>query len=69
VPESFKVLVRELNSLCLSIEAKGEGLRKDNLLTSEEGEELAEVMGAETVATGELAKSEGGMGTGEASGS
>lgn len=30
VPESFKVLVRELNSLCLSIETKGEVYREES---------------------------------------
>lgn len=62
VPESFKVLVRELNSLGLSIEAKGgfyEGGERREAQT--EGEELAKASGAEVVATKELVKPEGPM--------
>jgi DNA-directed RNA polymerase subunit beta len=63
VPESFKVLVRELNALGLSIEAKGgrytdEGER----MTEEEAEELAAASGAEVVAkSDELLDPEGEM--------
>jgi DNA-directed RNA polymerase subunit beta len=60
VPESFKVLVRELNSLGLSIEAKGAVVLKDDEET-QEGEELAKAAGAEMVATDELTKPEGPM--------
>lgn len=63
VPESFKVLVRELNSLGLSIEAVG-GRPIDsetNALEDTEAKELAEVAGAEIVATEELVKPEGNM--------
>jgi DNA-directed RNA polymerase subunit beta len=61
VPESFKVLVRELNSLGLSIETVG-GEYID--ITSEEtpeARELAEASGAEVVATGELLNPAGPM--------
>ena len=61
VPESFKVLVRELNSLGLSIETVG-GKYID--ITSEEtpeARELAEASGAEVVATGELLNPAGPM--------
>lgn len=65
IPESFKVLVRELNSLGLLIEPKGavvaseeEGEDKEG----KEGEELAEVLGAEVVAkTEEILNPEGPM--------
>lgn len=62
VPESFKVLVRELNALGLSIQAKGgrytdEGER----ISEEEAEKLAEASGAKTVATKELLDPEGPM--------
>ncbi len=62
VPESFKVLVRELNSLGLSIDAKG-GVYSDEEDDSslKEGAELAEVAGADIVATEELTKPEGKM--------
>jgi DNA-directed RNA polymerase subunit beta len=52
VPESFKVLVRELNSLCLSIEASGHISRKseENEEVSELGLELEEASGAKEVA-------------------
>ena len=39
VPESFKVLVRELNSLCLSISAKGGMGSNDEDVTDKDGEE------------------------------
>ncbi|KKQ36234.1 MAG: DNA-directed RNA polymerase subunit beta, partial [Candidatus Woesebacteria bacterium GW2011_GWA1_37_7] len=63
VPESFKVLVRELNSLGLSIDAKGgvylpEGEVEELAL---EAEGLAKASGAEIVATKELLKPEGKM--------
>jgi DNA-directed RNA polymerase subunit beta len=61
IPESFKVLVRELNSLGLAIDAKG-GVFVDNkdedLI---EGEELAKEAGAEVVATKELIADKGPM--------
>jgi DNA-directed RNA polymerase subunit beta len=56
VPESFKVLVRELNSLGLSIEAKG-GVyaTDDDIMGDGKGAlELAQAAGAEIVATEEL---------------
>jgi len=63
VPESFKVLVRELNSLGLGISAKGAVLVKEEEegAVSEKGQELAKVAGAEMVATEELIKAEGPM--------
>jgi len=61
VPESFKVLVRELNSLGLSLEAKGAKLATDEQETVAEGEELAKASGAEIVATGELTSPKGPM--------
>lgn len=57
IPESFKVLVRELNSLCLSIETKGESQKKEEGTGSVEGQELAKASGAEVVATKNLIKS------------
>src|SRR4030043_1288114 len=57
VPESFKVLVRELNSLGLGVEARGAVMAKD--LGGEEGEkgtELAKAAGAEIGATGGLVR-------------
>jgi DNA-directed RNA polymerase subunit beta len=55
VPESFKVLVRELNSLGLTIEEKGEIYKEEEVQEKkEEAMELAEVSGAEIVATEEL---------------
>ena len=57
VPESFKVLVRELNSLGLAIEAVG-GVYEDDEEEAVEPDksavELAEVVGAAVVATEEL---------------
>ena len=62
VPESFKVLVRELNSLGLGVETKGAVVVKE---TSEEetekAQELAKVAGAEIVATAELISPAGPM--------
>jgi DNA-directed RNA polymerase subunit beta len=62
VPESFKVLVRELNSLGLSIEAKG-GVYTDEEDDSslKEVSEFAEVAGANVVATKELTEPSGPM--------
>jgi DNA-directed RNA polymerase subunit beta len=55
IPESFKVLVRELNSLGLSIEPRGVSYAKEeSLAASAEALELAQVAGAEVVATDEL---------------
>jgi DNA-directed RNA polymerase subunit beta len=56
VPESFKVLVRELNALGLSIDAKEGIYSKEGDTDLEEGEELAEASGADVVATEELTK-------------
>lgn len=58
IPESFKVLVRELNSLSLSIEPKGATVAKVEDLETVSGVELAEVSGAEVVATNELTTEE-----------
>jgi DNA-directed RNA polymerase subunit beta len=51
VPESFKVLVRELNSLGLSIDAKGAVISKGEEAPITEGAELAAAAGAEVVPT------------------
>lgn len=62
-PESFKVLVRELNSLGLSIEAEGglvEELEERQEL-KEDAKELAEASGAKTVGTKDLVDPEGPM--------
>jgi len=59
VPESFKVLVRELNSLGLAIEAVGgvyESDDEEEIEPDKSALELAEVAGAEVVATEELLK-------------
>jgi len=50
IPESFKVLVRELNSLGLSIEPKGAIVLPEAEVELAAGEELAKVAGAEIVA-------------------
>lgn len=50
IPESFKVLVRELNSLGLSIDAKGAVVSDDKPEETKEGEQLAEAAGAQVVA-------------------
>jgi len=57
-PESFKVLVRELNALGLNIEAVGAKYKKDlsENKVSPESRELAKASGAETVVTRELTK-------------
>jgi len=62
IPESFKVLVRELNSLGLSIEAVDAVYTEDE--TGEgpkQGIELAEASGSEVVATADLIKDTGPM--------
>lgn len=62
VPESFRVLVRELNSLGLSIDAKGAVIAREEEEESTEAAELAQAAGAETVATEEeLTNPEGPM--------
>ena len=62
IPESFKVLVRELNALGLSIIPKNVILSK---ITSDEdtheGEKLAHELGATVVATDELLSTVGPM--------
>lgn len=61
VPESFKVLVRELNSLGLSVDTKGEVYTEETDEAGVAGEELARAAGAEVVATKELIKPKGAM--------
>jgi len=61
IPESFKVLVRELNSLGLSIEPKGVSFAKEEEENIADGEKLAEAAGAEVVATAELLDDKGPM--------
>jgi len=61
IPESFKVLVRELNSLGLYIEPHGVSIAKVVEEGEEEGKELAKVVGAEMVATPELLTEESPM--------
>ncbi|OGM21306.1 DNA-directed RNA polymerase subunit beta [Candidatus Woesebacteria bacterium RIFCSPLOWO2_01_FULL_37_19] len=61
IPESFKVLVRELNSLGLSVEAKDGVYAKEDIVEFEEAEELAKAAGAEVVATEELVSPKGKM--------
>lgn len=62
IPESFKVLIRELNSLGLSIEAKGSILEESGESSKGGGgQELAKAAGAEIVATEELLSPEGKM--------
>ncbi|KKQ74095.1 MAG: DNA-directed RNA polymerase subunit beta [Candidatus Woesebacteria bacterium GW2011_GWB1_38_5b] len=62
IPESFRVLVRELNSLGLSIEPRGAQIVPE---VAEEatssGQELAKAAGAEVVATDELLAPDGPM--------
>lgn len=59
VPESFKVLVRELNSLGLSIDAKGGVYVPDeDEMVKPEAEEFAKAVGAAMVATEELVAEE-----------
>ena len=54
IPESFKVLVRELNSLGLAIEPRGVSLARVEEDQDEQGLELAKAAGAEVVVTPEL---------------
>jgi DNA-directed RNA polymerase subunit beta len=61
VPESFKVLVRELNSLGLGLETKGAVVIKETEEDSEKARELAKIAGAEVVATQELTNPAGPM--------
>jgi DNA-directed RNA polymerase subunit beta len=64
IPESFKVLVRELNALGLNILPKGVILAKDSPEEETpvtEAKELAEELGAEAVATDELLSPDGNM--------
>lgn len=61
IPESFKVLVRELNSLGLLIEPRGVSYAKEEIVDEKAGEELAKAAGAEMVATEELLADKGPM--------
>lgn len=61
IPESFKVLVRELNSLGLAVEPKGAVVAKVDEESVTEGTELAQAAGAEVVATKELTADKGPM--------
>ncbi len=62
IPESFKVLVRELNALGLNIIPKGVILADSTSeIDTKDGEKLAEVLGAEMVATDELLDPKGNM--------
>jgi len=62
VPESFRVLIRELNALGLSIETKGSKyIERENGEISKEGKELAKATGAGLVATKELINPKGPM--------
>lgn len=61
IPESFKVLVRELNSLGLAIDPRGVSLAKVSDEEGTEGVELAKAAGAEMVATSELTTEESPM--------
>ncbi len=62
IPESFKVLVRELNSLGLSVDTRGEvAADVGEVAPGLEGQELAKAAGSEVVASEELIKSEGPM--------
>ena len=61
IPESFKVLVRELNSLGLAVEPKGAIVAKVDEEIVTEGSELAQAAGAEMVATDELIADKGPM--------
>jgi DNA-directed RNA polymerase subunit beta len=53
IPESFKVLVRELNSLGLAVDPKGAVVAKEEIAEVAAGEELAQAAGAEVVASEE----------------
>lgn len=62
VPEAFQVLVRELNSLCLSVLPMGSVVAENEetgLSDEQAGRELAKVAGAEVVPTHELLTEEG----------
>jgi DNA-directed RNA polymerase subunit beta len=59
VPESFKVLVRELNSLGLSIDAKGSKVVSEEDVSG--AEELMEEAGAKTVVANDLLKDDSPM--------
>jgi DNA-directed RNA polymerase subunit beta len=61
VPESFKVLVRELNSLGLGVDAKGAVIAREDEGVEDEAVELAKASGAEVVATEELTSPKGPM--------
>ena len=61
VPESFKVLVRELNSLGLSIDARGAVVAAEEAPIEGAAAELAQAAGAKVVPTLELLKPEGPM--------
>jgi DNA-directed RNA polymerase subunit beta len=61
IPESFKVLVRELNSLGLAVDPKGAVITKLEENGEKEGLELAEAAGAQIVATEELVADKGPM--------
>lgn len=63
IPESFKVLVRELNALGLNILPKGVILTdtKNEEDSTKDGTKFAEVLGAEVVATDELLDPKGNM--------
>ena len=62
IPESFRVLVKELNSLCLSIEAEGgKYSHEENDYGDIKAQELAEASGAKVVATKELVDPKGKM--------
>lgn len=62
IPESFKVLVRELNALGLNIIPKGVTLAKETLEEdTKEGIKFAEELGAEAIATDELLDPKGNM--------
>jgi DNA-directed RNA polymerase subunit beta len=59
IPESFKVLVRELNSLGLAVEPRGAVVAKVEEEIVTEGTELAKAAGAEVVVTEELTADKG----------
>jgi DNA-directed RNA polymerase subunit beta len=61
IPESFKVLVRELNSLGLNIIPQGVRLAKGDDEEVIDGVELAKVAGAEVIATSELLSADSPM--------
>ena len=61
IPESFRVLVRELNSLGLSIDAVGGVYKESEEEELKEGEELMKEAGGQLVVTPELVSPEGPM--------